>query len=271
MPKVRTVLSLLIFFLGIVSTGFAQTVDSPRSSSPSSPEAASTEQQNADPREAATVPYDSATLTVWIADFAEWKTWMAEWGNRRERGWFTGFRDRRERPDPPVWLEAQCEIDPNGTELLINACVLLTEWRDYSTAQLRESRAAAVAQRERGRNTVWWEHVHVDVLLPALQWQASSYCVVGVHATTSVAGRLEVFIAPGAMLLNVPARNGGRAWKVAANYGIGYRLFDFPFPGGRQAALHVNLAKSWLVSDLSDVVARRSMDFIGFSMTFKQR
>jgi hypothetical protein len=127
----------------------------------------------------------------------------------------------------------------------------------------------AKTQGEDTPTTIWWEHVHVDALWPALQWQASVYGVVGTHATTTVKGRLQVFIAPGVMFLNMPARNGSRVWKFAANYGIGYRLAEFNFIGKRQGVLHVNLAKAWVVSDVSDVVVDRTMDFVGFSMTFK--
>jgi hypothetical protein len=105
---------------------------------------------------------------------------------------------------------------------------------------------------------------------PAVQWQASIYGVVGMHFATTVGGRLQVFTAPGAMLLNLPARNGTRVWKVAANYGIGYRLLDFRFPGGRPAELHLNLAKTYLLSDSSELIAGRSVDFVGFSVTFKK-
>ena len=82
--------------------------------------------------------------------------------------------------------------------------------------------------------------------------------------------RRRAFIAPGAMFLNLPTRNGTRLWKLATNYGIGYQLFDFGFGGGRRATLHLNIAKAWLLSDYSDVVTGHSMDFAGFSMTFSK-
>jgi len=45
-------------------------------------------------------------------------------------------------------------------------------------------------------------------LRPALQWQNGIYGVVGTHVATQVGGRLQVFTAPGVMLLNVPGPNG---------------------------------------------------------------
>jgi hypothetical protein len=129
---------------------------------------------------------------------------------------------------------------------------------------------AAAAPAEQTDKIVWWEHLHIDALWPALQWQSSVYGVIGTHATATIKGRWQVFLGPGTMLLNLPARDGGRVWKLAANYGVGYRLFEFTFPGGRPAVLHVNLAKAYLLSDAADVATGRTMDFVGFSMTFNR-
>ncbi len=209
-------------------------------------------------------------LARWVADFAQWKTWRDQWGNRREPGWFTGYRQRRERPDPPAWLSGRCEDTVEDTGAMANACTLLADWRaDYATLQSASARAAATTRDEEAGKTTWWEHVHLDAGWPAMQTNAKVFGVIGMHATTHVHGRLQVFVAPGAMLLNVPTRDGGRAWKVAANYGVAYRLAEFTVPGGRQALLHVNLAKAWLLS-AGDDVTRKSTDFVGLSVTFKR-
>jgi hypothetical protein len=102
-----------------------------------------------------------------------------------------------------------------------------------------------------------------------MQANLSIYGVIGVHATTHVKGRFEIFLAPGAMLVRVPVRGGGHAWKVATNYGITYRLGGFTLPGGRRALLHVNLAKAWIFA-MGDLPTD-STDFIGLSMTFKKK
>jgi hypothetical protein len=213
----------------------------------------------------------AAELKRWMQAFTEWQKWWAEWGNRRERGLFTATRDRREKPDPPAWLPNRCATVIDDTDPLMPACALLAEWNeDIVAAQVRQARAASTARKEDTSKTIWWEHIHVDVLWPATQWQSGVYGVVGIHTATTIRGRLQVFIAPGAMLLNVPARDGSRVWKLATNYGMGYRLLDFTLPGGREAVLHVNLAKAWVVSGTSDLVTRRSMDFAGFSITLKK-
>ena len=212
-----------------------------------------------------------AEVLRWVEEFTDWQKWAAQWGNRRERGVLTGFRERRQVPIPPDWLPASCATVLDDSDRLARACALLIQWReDIAITLTRQARDTAAAQTETPQKTVWWEQVHVDLLWPAMQWQASVYGVVGMHMATTVKNRLQVFITPGAMLLNLPTRSGSRAWKVATNYGIGYRLFDFTFPGGRPAALHVNLAKAWVLSDITDVVTGRSMDFVGFSIAFKQ-
>ena len=212
----------------------------------------------------------TAELTAWVEDFGTWQEWAAQWTGRRQPGWFTASRDRLAKPDPPVWLAERCVLrSDDDPDLVLRACRLLVEWReDYATAQARAARDQA--RIEKPAKTEWWEHIHTDLMWPAMQWQSSTYAVLGMHTTTTVKGRLEIFLMPGAMVLNLPARNGARTWKFAANYGVGWRLFDFTFPGHRPASLHLNLAKAWVVSDVSDVVTGRTMDFVGFSFTFNK-
>jgi hypothetical protein len=209
-------------------------------------------------------------LQEWIHSFTEWKKWMDQWGNQREPGWFSDYRKRRQEPEPPPWLSGVCDTSPEDSGTIADACTLLAEWRtDYATARISNIRVAASSGKEDTDKTIWWEHVHLDLAWPAMQSGLTYFGVIGMHATTSVRGRLEIFVAPGAMLLNVPTRNGGRAWKIATNYGIAYRLGQFRFPGNRRALLHVNLAKAWLFAAGPDVPTK-STDFIGLSVTFKK-
>lgn len=218
-----------------------------------------------------TTPERTAELKRWIDEFYEWNEWYAEWGNRREPGWFTSYRERRPTPVPPMWLIDRCETVVDEMDPLLLACSMLVELNEGSTGSgLRQATVSAVSQTEETEKTTWWQHIHIDLLWPAMQWQSSTYGVIGVHTATTVKGRMEIFLAPGAMLLNLPTHSGHRTWKFAANYGFGYRLFDFTFPGNRRAVLHANFAKAWLVSDATDAVTGRSMDFVGFSITFKR-
>jgi hypothetical protein len=212
-----------------------------------------------------------AELKHWVEEFTAWQQWSAQWRGRRQPGLLTDFRARPQKPAPPAWLADQCVDVFDDEDRLAPACALLIEWRDDGlSAQIRQTRAVVTTRQEEPPHSLWWEHIHVDLLWPALQWQGSIYGVVGMHVTTTAAGRWQIFTAPGALLLNLPTRYGTRAWRVAANYGVGYRLLDFTLPGNRPAQLHVNLAKTWLLSDPADVIAGRSTDLVGFSITFKK-
>ena len=210
-------------------------------------------------------------LQRWMAEFAEWQEWSARWSSRREPGWLTTFRERRPKPEPPVWLAARCEVELDQDSPLVPACALLTAWRNEDPGvQTLQARSVVGSQSEGAPHTMWWERLHLDLMWPALQWQSSIYGVVGMHHAIPVRGRLQLFTTPGVLLLNLPSSNGSRAWKVALNYGIGYRLFEFTFPGSRPAELHLNLAKTWIMSDTADVVTGRSLDVAGLSITFKK-
>jgi hypothetical protein len=210
-------------------------------------------------------------LEMWIDEFSDWKNWVNTWGNRPEPGWFRGSRARRPRPDPPEWLFDTCDDPGAGTGATEEACQLLAEWSASSPAMAQLAGGPAVTPApEDDRKTTWWEHVHLDAGWPAIQSGVSVYGVLGMHATTTIRGRFQIFVAPGAMLMNVPTMDGGRAWKVATNYGIAYRLGQFKFPGSdRQAQLHLNLAKAWLLG-AGPEVPTQSTDFVGLSMTFKK-
>lgn len=207
-------------------------------------------------------------LEQWIREFSTWKEWASTWGNRREPGWFSGSRARRPRPDPPPWLLEDCEdVAADSRE---EACQLLAEWRVGGAAVAQTAGQPLSTGAEDTQKITWWEHVHLDAGWPALQSGVGVYGVLGVHATTTVRGRFQVFIAPGAMLLNVPTDDGGRAWRIATNYGIAYRLGEFTVPGtSRHALLHLNLAKAWLFS-AGPNVSTRSTDFVGLSFTLKK-
>jgi hypothetical protein len=210
-------------------------------------------------------------LEHWMDAFAEWQEWSMHWRGKRQQGWFTGFQDRREKPAPPEWLSGQCVTVIDESDPLMPACGMLAEWSDDAAAEARLARTAAMNANEDTSKTIWWEHLHLDVLWPAMQFQGGAQGVIGMHMAINVHGRFEIFAAPGAMMLNLPTTNGSRVWRLATNYGFGYRLFDFKFPGvDKIAVAHLNLAKGWVVTDYADLATGRSMDFIGFSITYKK-
>jgi len=211
-------------------------------------------------------------LERWVDDYRRWKQWNAHWRNTREPGWL-GTRDRQTRPDPPPWLADECRdsvVQEDG--ILAEACRLLTEWSEgEAIARLRQEIAAARTQKEAVHKTMWWEHVHFDALWPMMQLHGNVFGVIGMHATIEVAGRFQVFVAPGAILLNVPKDQFSREWRPATDWGIAYRVSDFTMPGtGRRASLHLNLARAWLMGGPGNL-AKASIDLAGFSVTMSKR
>jgi len=204
----------------------------------------------------------------WVTEFRSWQKWDAQWHNKQEPGWL-GSRERRKRPDPPVWLAAECAGASLDQGLLASGCRALIDWNDDEiVAQLRRDTVTARTQQEAPTKSLWWEHIHLDALWPMPQWGSGVLGVVGMHASVDVAGRFQVFVAPGAIVLNLP--NGQtREWKPATDWGIGYRLLDFTFPGtDRRASLNLNLAKAWVLADPIGAFPA-TVDLLGFSLTFK--
>jgi len=210
-------------------------------------------------------------LNQWIAEFDKWQQWNEVWGNKREPGWLKA-RERRQRPDPPAWLAAECSDAILQTDsVLAEGCRTLLVWNDDpTTAQLRGQLASTRTQKEAPTRSVWWEHLHLDAMWPMAQTGSSVFGVLGVHATIDVAGRFQVFVAPGAIVLNMPTSDNRREWRPATDYGIAYRVVDFTLPGfERRATLHFNLAKAWVMAGPSNVI-KSGITLAGFSVSFKR-
>jgi len=168
----------------------------------------------------------------WMREYAAWKTWAAAWLNKREPGVFGGSRERRQRPDPPASLVAACPVSIEETGTLADACKLLDEWRhdDLATEIIRQQIASARKQKEDDQKTIWWQHVHLDALWPMTQGTSGVYGVLGLHATVDLTGRVQLFLAPGAILMRVPGPSGNGEWRPATDWGFSYRLADFTMP-----------------------------------------
>jgi len=209
-----------------------------------------------------------SALEQWTREFTEWREWQEQWKGRPEPGLFT-TRDRRPKPEPPAWLFDDCENLVDVEDIRAEACKLLVVWQeDYGTTQVRASMLTARTQDEKPTKSSWWSYIHIDGLwiTPAA---SVTYGVVGVHVAFKVAGRWQLFAAPGAILLNVPTPGGTRAWRPATDIGVSYRLIDIKIPGSRrQGTLHVNLAKAWLLGSSASFI-NSTVDLVGLSVTFK--
>ena len=161
-----------------------------------------------------------AELQEWMRAYTEWKAWADKWRGKREPGWF-GTRERKAKPDPPVWLPDYCRTSAVVEDPFAAGCRLLTDWRDdHATALIRAQIRGERADREAPARTRWWGHIHFDALWLTTQVPVT-YGVIGIHATHKIAGRLQIFLAPGAMLLNVPTPQRSR---MEAGNGSRYQL-----------------------------------------------
>ena len=207
-----------------------------------------------------------AALQQWALEYSEWKEWDAQWRGKFEPG-LLGYRERRQRPDPPAWLFDDCRYLADVEGLRAESCRLLAEWQDDDAAAAQVRAAILAARTEQDEHTKWWNSVHLDALWLTPNVPAS-YGVVGIHATLKVVGRWQVFVAPGAILLNVPTQRGAREWVPATDLGFSYRLFDLALPGRRQGTLHLNVARAWILGDSSGLIGQTA-DLAGLSLTLK--
>jgi hypothetical protein len=263
-----------ITFIGLVTAVGPVFAQPPQASQPSQ-DVAPLPAQTISAREPLFLVADSSRLAAqsrrelerWTAEYTAWQQWMEKWTNRGEPGWFTQ-RERRPKPDPPEWLAAACDTLVDDDPPLARACALRAEWADDAvTAFVRRQNAASSVQTETQAKTSWWEYVHLDALWPIFRQDAVAYGVVGTHATMDVAGRFEIFVAPGVIMLNLPAGNG-RQWTAATDWGLAYKLGTFRLPGSSQSAsLHINFAKAWVFAGAGGF-ANGSIDLAGLSVTF---
>jgi hypothetical protein len=210
-------------------------------------------------------------LERWAADYKEWHDWFVRWRNTREPGWWSS-RQRREMPQPPDWLPGVCAtvIDESGPA--VDACAA---WRESTTdeaaAEMQQRIAQARADTEAPEYTKWWERVHVDALWPMTKAGTSAFGVAGMHATLHLTNRLQVFLAPGVILMRLPSLAGDMTWSAATDWGFSYRLTNFRIPAtARPAALHLNLARVWVLGS-SAVAMPGELYLAGLSLSLKQR
>ena len=219
--------------------------------------------QLSEPRVVALSQLQIEEVEQWTREFDEWQKWAARWLNRRQPGFWASALERTKKPDPPVWLEDACELLADDDQLA-RPCKLLAEWRDdLVTAKNRQASAAAVVQREAPTKTSWWRHAHLDAMWSTTQSNVTAFGILGAHLTMEVEGRFQVFVAPGIMLVSVPALSGGRSLLPATDWGVTYRLFNV----GRNT-VHFNLVHAWLLANEANLI-NSQVTLAGFSVSFR--
>lgn len=214
-----------------------------------------------------------ARIQEWTRDFTTWKAWQDRWRNTREPGWFKS-KDRREPPVPPDWLPSMCARSAQDDEILADACSALRDWtsNDLGADAVSQQLAQNRTSHERPNRTQWWERVHVDAYWPMTRSGTSAFGIVGMHATMQIAKRVQVFMAPGIILMRVPTLDGSHTVSAATDWGFSYRLFDFRMPVFQRAtSAHLNIAKVWMLGNNANLASLGGDMYVaGFSLTFRK-
>ena len=152
----------------------------------------------------------------WARDYTAWKAWFAEWRNKRNKP--------RSEHVPGVRApirQTPCSGAPSrSVKLTARRCVpaarrmALERRRDRDPQTAGGGRADA---KENDQKTVWWQHIHLDALWPMTQGTSGVYGILGLHTTIDLTGRVELFVAPGAILMRVPGPSGNGEWKPATD------------------------------------------------------
>ena len=207
-------------------------------------------------------------LEHWMKEDAKYLKWYKQFGNKAHRG------KLRYRPEPPVWLEAECLGLIGGEGLLVKACALLREIQEG--AQLTTARKAIDAQRQQNeapKNTKWYEKIHIGGGWPIVSdlKQAKYGAILETHVSIVDIGRFEINL-PGIMFLSVPDRHGKRVLKQATHIGVSLKLKTFTFPGTKQKYLaHLNMSKARIMDGWSKgFAATESLSLMGLSFTIKK-
>jgi hypothetical protein len=217
-------------------------------------------------------------LSQWLAEYEAWERWFELWGNRVARNFDDQpLWERMKRPQPPVWLSADCQaaLMPEGP--LASACAILRHWDEHPLliVQRRDSLVGASAKPEEPvSNSRFFRRVHLTgAWLEARYPARSAYGIVGLQIGVFETGRFTL-PAVGVMVVMVPDGDGGHAWKPATTLGFGYRICDFVPPVTRmRASLHVNVARTRLHGgpDARILPGTATINFVGLSVSAKRR
>jgi hypothetical protein len=217
-------------------------------------------------------------LAKWLRKYHEWENWFAQWGNRVARNFNSDLMwDRKERPEPPPWLDAECQSSSGVDGLLASACYILRHWDEQPLLilQRRNSPLATSGGKVTDKvvKTSFLQRVHLSGLWVQAQYPAThAYGIVGMQVGVFEAGRFTL-PAIGVMLVMIPDGQGGHDWKPASTVGFGYRLFDFVAPlMKKEASLHFNITRTIIhgVQDERILPGMLNVNLVGLSVSAKK-
>jgi|RhiMethySRZTD1v2_1073278.scaffolds.fasta_scaffold79810_3 hypothetical protein len=189
-------------------------------------------------------------LGKWLKEYEAWERWFERWGNRVARNpQDLPILERKERPDPPVWLEAECQGELVADGRLATACYLLRHWDEQPLLiiQRRDSSLTTSGGKVNDDSVKrsFFQRVHLTGLWMEARYPATpAYGIVGMQIGVVDAGRFTL-PAVGVMVVMVPDAQGGYSWRPATTVGFGYLLCNFVPPFiKKQASLHLNIART---------------------------
>ena len=172
------------------------------------------------------------------------------WGNRVAHNFEgTPIWKRKKRPEPPVWLKAECRGCLGADGLLATACDILRHWDTEPLAVLQRRRSSVVnaggSVDDKVVKSSFFHRVHLTGLWAQARYPGTPASgIVGMQVGVVEVGRLTL-PAIGAMVVLIPDGNGGHEWKPATTVGFGYRIADFVAPlVKKQVSLHFNVART---------------------------
>jgi hypothetical protein len=130
-------------------------------------------------------------LAKWLREYHEWEKWFEVWGNRVVHNFEDQLiLERKKRPQPPEWLEAECHgyLDRDG--LLASACDLLRTWADQPLLSLQRRQSALTTSVGHADDVVvkssFFHRIHVTGLWMQARYPATpAYGIVGRSACSS--------------------------------------------------------------------------------------
>jgi hypothetical protein len=221
----------------------------------------------------------SEDISKWLKAYREWEKWFELWGNRVARN-ASDFHvwERKERPDPPPWLEHVCRTELVFDDELASACRIVATWDDQPMQIIRRRGSAVATSGGKAADTVvkssFFQRVHLTGLWTRAQYPGTPiYGIIGMQISVVEVGRVTL-PATGVMLVMLPDGSGGHDWKPAATLGFGFRLFDFVAPVRKKPlSLHVNVATTHILGlqDERILSGRSNVSFVGFSVSGSRR
>jgi hypothetical protein len=217
-------------------------------------------------------------LAKWLREYHEWEKWFEVWGNRVVHNFDDQLiSERKKRPQPPEWLEAECQgyLDTDG--LLATACDVLRTWDDQPLLILQRRQSGLSTSGGHADDAVvktsFFHRIHMTGLWMQARYPATpAYGIVGMQVGVFESGRFTL-PAIGVMAVMIPDGRGGHEWKPATTLGFGYRICDFVAPGLRKpVSLHFNIARTTVHGVQDEFVPGMStVNLFGLSVSTTRR